>query len=243
MMSTLVLAALAAALASWLVLASPSERLASLSAPLGVPVRLAAARPGAPSARQRAAVGAGVLLVSLLILDVGPGLSAGALLGGLTFWGLGFAAPRPDWAVAADELPDALDFLSVCLRVGLPTSRAVADVAGVSPPTTRRLLERVGAELALGRAGPDAWQPLRGHPVWGRPAMDIMRAERSGTSLVGILTDHAEDARQGMRDRAAKRARTVGVRSVVPLMACFLPAFMAVGVVPIIASLMQGFFG
>lgn len=53
---------------------------------------------------------------------------------------------------------------------------------------------------------------------------------------------HAEDARQESRDQALKQARTVGVRSVIPLMACFLPAFVLIGVVPIIAGLIQGFF-
>ena len=42
---------------------------------------------------------------------------------------------------------------------------------------------------------------------------------------------------------AVKEARKVGVRSVVPLMACFLPAFILVGVVPIVAGLLRDFFG
>lgn len=141
------------------------------------------------------------------------------------------------------ELPDALEFLAVCLEVGLPMSRAVATVAAVSPADTRSVLDEVAGQMALGRAGPLAWADLKGHEVWGRAAADIARAERSGTSLVAVLKLHADDARQEAHDAATKRARTVGVRSVIPLMACFLPAFVLIGVVPILGELLRDFFG
>lgn len=140
------------------------------------------------------------------------------------------------------ELPEALEFLAVSLEAGQPMSAAVETVARVSPPATGRLLREVAAQLALGRAGPDAWQHLKEHAVWGRIAADMARSERSGTSLTGVLKVHAEDARQDSRDQALKAARTVGVRSVIPLMACFLPAFILIGVVPIVAGLIKGFF-
>lgn len=142
----------------------------------------------------------------------------------------------------AAQLPDALDFLAVCVSAGLPMRSALSTVAEVSPSPTRELLADVSAGLALGRAGPLAWEELRTHQVWGRVASDIARAERSGSSLAGTLTIHAEDARRAERDAATKRARTVGVKSAVPLMACFLPAFVLVGVIPIIAGLVENFF-
>jgi pilus assembly protein TadC len=61
--------------------------------------------------------------------------------------------------------------------------------------------------------------------------------------LADGLRAHADDARTEARDAAVKAARTVGVRSVVPLMTCFLPAFVLVGVVPIIASLLGDLLG
>lgn len=152
------------------------------------------------------------------------------------------AAPKGEGALAA-ELPDALGLIAVCLEAGRPMVGAVEAVARISPPATGRLLAEVAAQLALGRDGPEAWRALREHPVWGRPAADIARAERSGTSLSSVLRVHAEDARQEHRDAQLKAARTVGVRSVLPLMLCFLPAFMLVGVVPIIAGLLANFFG
>lgn len=156
---------------------------------------------------------------------------------------LGRRRRPPEMTHLRNELPAALEFLAVCLDAGQPVSGAVQTVARVSPPATQRLLSEVAAQLALGRAGPQAWEELRTHPVWGPAAADVIRSERSGISLTGVLRLHAEDARQEARDDALKAARTVGVRSVIPLMVCFLPAFILIGVVPIIAGLLGNFFG
>lgn len=157
-------------------------------------------------------------------------------------WAAGLRGDASADPLLGAQLPDALDFLAVCVSAGLPMRSALGTVAEVSPSPTRELLADVAAALALGRAGPLAWEELRRHQVWGSVASDIARAERSGTSLSGILRIHADDARREERDAATKRARTVGVKSVVPLMACFLPAFVLVGVIPIIAGLLGNFF-
>jgi hypothetical protein len=47
----------------------------------------------------------------------------------------------------------------------------------------------------------------------------------------------AEDQRDEARSRAEAAARAAGVRSVAPLVACFLPAFILIGIVPVVASL------
>ena len=101
----------------------------------------------------------------------------------------------------------------------------------------------VGGLLFLAGWGALAWGALRGDPVWGAAAADVARAERSGLCLADLLRLHADDARRVAADRATLAARTVGVRSVVPLMVCFLPAFILVGVVPIVAGLVADFMG
>ncbi|WP_143028267.1 type II secretion system F family protein [Tessaracoccus flavus] len=159
------------------------------------------------------------------------------VFGGVSLW----RSPRPTGR-RHSELPDALDFLAVCLEAGLPVTAATETVAAVSPEETRLTLQGVASHLALGRAGAEAWGSLRDDPVWGRAAADIVRSERSGTALVAVLRMHADDARRELRDEATKKARTVGVRSAVPLMVCFLPAFVLVGVVPIVAGLMTKLF-
>ena len=241
MTGSLPLAALTAALGVALLMSHPGAGLARLRSP----GRRGGAAPGrdplgAPRRRLIA-----IALVCLVLVLV-PGVAAvplAALFGGAAFVLLGRLPTRAIGRAPSGQVAEALDFLAVCLDVGRPMSLAVAAVAEASPEPSRALLRRVGAHLALGRAGPDAWEELRDDPVWGSVAVDIARAERSGTPVAALLRVHADDARRESRDAAIKAARTVGVRSVMPLMLCFLPSFILVGVVPIIAGLLRGFFG
>ncbi|HMR49585.1 MAG TPA: type II secretion system F family protein [Arachnia sp.] len=181
------------------------------------------------------------------LVAAATGSAAVALLGGLVSLGVPplvrrMRAGRPDRRMAA-QLPDALDFLAVVLHSGAPLPAAVQAVAEISPQPTAELLHGVARSTHLGVDAAEAWSALAGHPVWGRAAADVARSARSGTMLAGTLRMHAEEARQEYRDRTIKAARTVGVRSVLPLMVCFLPAFVLVGVIPIIAGLLGGLLG
>lgn len=173
---------------------------------------------------------------------VAPDVPALALmLAAVVFVATGALRRRVSHRREHEEMPDTLDYLAVCLESGAPIASALATVADVSPARTQALLRRVLAHLNVGRSVEEAWEELRQHPVWGTVAKDMVRASRSGTSLSGSLRLHADDVRVQVRDAAMKRARKVGVKSVIPLMACFLPAFVLIGVVPIIASLLKNF--
>lgn len=243
-MSDALPAAILAALAVWLVCAPPGQQLQRLnpSGRLVLPAFLAG-RKGAPPLRQRSAAGVAAGLLLSLIIGGPIGVLAGIVAGASLTVAMGYLAPKTDMDDLVRQLPDALEFLAVCLDAGLPMSRAIETVADVSPEATAQVLRQVAAHLLLGRAGALAWDELRDHQAWGPVAADIARAERSGTSLIGVLRVHAQDARTQRHELASKKARTVGVKSVVPLMACFLPAFILVGVVPILLSLIRDFFG
>lgn len=141
------------------------------------------------------------------------------------------------------QLPDVLGFLAVVLESGAPLPMAVRVVAEVSPEPSRTLLHGLAASSGLGMDETEVWTSLTEHPVWGRVARDVARSARSGTTLVEVLRMHAEEARQIARDGAVKAARSVGVKSVLPLVVCFLPAFVLVGVIPIIVGLLRGLTG
>lgn len=217
-----------AMVAVWLVVApAPLERLE--------PARERAGEAG------RKAVAVGVLIV------IGTASPAGAVLGGLLCFGIllrlfATRSARPDRRMVA-QLPDALDFLAVVLEAGAPVPAAVQAVADISPHPTADLLHRVARSMQLGADAGDSWDALASHLVWGRAAGDLARSARSGTTLAGTLRMHAAEARQEHRDRTIKAARTVGVKSVLPLMVCFLPAFVLVGVVPIVVGLLGGLIG
>ena len=68
------------------------------------------------------------------------------------------------------------------------------------------------------------------------PRRRLGRSVESGTLLVTTLRHHAVQARERRQASLQVVARSVGVRSVLPLMTCFIPAFLLLGVVPTVAS-------
>ncbi|MCC2594384.1 type II secretion system F family protein [Tessaracoccus sp. OS52] len=220
------------------------RRLSGADAATGRVAMLLSGKPQAPSLRSRVWLG-GVVAGLLLLADPTPvGAALAAPAGTLVLVGSGWLWPsgRADPAVGM-QLPGTLELLAACIEAGAPMQRAVETVAEVSSEPTVGLLEGVAGQLRLGRAEAEAWLQLREDPSWGPVARDVARSARSGTSLVDALRVHAEDQRRRLEAERAKAARAVGVRSVMPLMVCFLPAFVLVGVVPIVAGLMAGFLG
>jgi pilus assembly protein TadC len=134
------------------------------------------------------------------------------------------------------EAPQALDLLASCLVAGLPLRAATAEVAGVYPGPLAEELGSVLRMINLGVPETDAWRTLRGHPELGAAAIDLARSAESGTMLLDALNHHARAARQRRQAAWQVAARAVGVRSVLPLMTCFLPAFLLLGVVPSVVS-------
>ena len=58
----------------------------------------------------------------------------------------------------------------------------------------------------------------------------------SGSSVSEAMTRLADDLRRSARADVESRARAVGVKAAIPLGVCLLPAFVLVGVVPLVAG-------
>lgn len=140
-------------------------------------------------------------------------------------------------------LPQVLELLSCALSAGQPLRAATRTVAGTLEGPLEADLRRVLSCLQVGMSESQAWQQLGTDPSWRLAVRDISRSAASGTGLAECLNAHAEQARRGRSALLHQRARTLGVRSVFPMMVCFLPAFVLVGLVPIVGSLVSGFVG
>lgn len=133
-------------------------------------------------------------------------------------------------------VPAVCSLLAVCLDAGAPPRAALREVAAVVGAPASPALAAVVHRIDAGLDEAQAWQELGSVPGYRDAARDIARALTSGLGLADLLRHHAEEARRDLANAALVRARGAGVRGVVPLMLCFLPAFIALGVIPIFGS-------
>ena len=146
------------------------------------------------------------------------------------------AAARRRRQVLVLQTPQALELMASCLAAGLPVRGACRVVVDAFDGPVAEDLGRVRASTDLGVSDADAWLQLADHPQFGPAAADLARSVESGTLLVSTLRHHAVQARARREAELQVVARSVGVRSVLPLMTCFIPAFLLLGVVPTVAS-------
>ncbi len=206
---------------------------------------------GATPLRNRLALGAGMASALCVALAQSTDLGGRALLGwpalvAATVVLLGRLEPRSAQARAArfvSDVPQALELMADGLAAGRPLRAACAAVVEAFDGPVAEELGVVLRSIELGTGEAAAWAVLRGHPQLGDAAADLSRAADSGTELVAALRHHAAAARDRRRAVLQQRARSVGVRSVLPLMTCFLPAFLLLGVVPTVVSAVVQAFG
>ncbi|WP_433801209.1 type II secretion system F family protein [Actinomycetospora sp. CA-084318] len=140
---------------------------------------------------------------------------------------------RPDpWREAG-----GWDELAACLRAGLSLDRAVRAVAESAPPATAAALTRVADLVALGADPAAAWAPALDEPTTARLARAARRSARSGAAVAEVATAVAADVRAEAAEAVAARAERAGVLVAGPLGLCFLPAFLALGIAPVVIGL------
>jgi pilus assembly protein TadC len=135
------------------------------------------------------------------------------------------------------DLPRAAELLATCLEAGASPGAALSAVAdAVGGP----LAGRLHAVVAFLRSGTDLahWPADRADPVdpVDRLVRAVARASRTGAPMAESVRLLATDEAERARWDALERARRAGVQAVGPLAACFLPAFVLLGVVPVIVG-------
>ena len=81
-------------------------------------------------------------------------------------------------------------------------------------------------------------------PTDGRAASEVIAvAVRAGAPVADLLRAEAVRHRRSARAEGTARAAALGVRLMLPLGACVLPAFVLLGVVPLLVSVVSGTLG
>ncbi|GGL89388.1 membrane protein [Streptomyces fumigatiscleroticus] len=204
----------------------------------------------APRIEVRAAVGTWLPLTGL----VGAGW---VLAGGVAGAGAGLAVAAGLWrwrgrraaaeatadtgrAEAARRLPLAADLLAACIAAGagpVAAARAVGEALG---GPLGDALARGAAEVRLGGEAARAWRTLAATPGARPLARLLERAAESGLPAAAPVARLAAQARADWARTATARARRAAVLVTAPVGLCFLPAFIAVGVLPVVIGLAGG---
>ena len=96
----------------------------------------------------------------------------------------------------------------------------------------------MASALELGAAPASAWRGLgTGRDPAGSAARGLARAMEGGAPVAATVQRVADGARRQQAAELHRRAARVGVWAVLPLGACFLPAFVLIGVVPAVVGL------
>lgn len=181
---------------------------------------------------------------------------AAALLAGVTAWcslavgrgpfsgldpaagsGAGPLRPAPETAdqrPTTADVPLLLELAATLLDAGLPVDGVLATLARDVAPC--RGLQPVVRCLDLGISWQRAWQAA---PVELRGIGEALAfAHLTGAATAGLLRSAADQARRAEARRTEKEAAELGVKMVIPLGVCALPAFICLGIVPVVMALL-----
>ncbi len=202
--------------------------------------------PTAPPQQERALL---VRLRPALCLTAACG--GWAMVGGPIGLGVGLVCGVTVWMVLArtedptvvrrrealvDDLPVGVDLLASCLEAGAAPESALVSVShALGGPVGEEFLS-IHHRLEVGVDPAQVWRTVAAHPQLGDLGRAIGRAHQTGASVGEAVHRLSEELRARERAGVEERARSIEVKAAAPLGLCLLPAFVVLGVVPMVAS-------
>jgi tight adherence protein C len=133
-----------------------------------------------------------------------------------------------------ENVPDALDLLTVCVEAGLSLDRGLIKVAAEIHIKSVALAQELQLVLMEMRAGFTKEKALRNFAL--RVGVDevdslvatLIQSERFGTSIGDALRVYADDLRTKRRVAAEEAAAKIGLKLMFPLVFCIFPTLLMV---------------
>jgi len=182
-------------------------------------------------------------LLNLLTSD--PVYTVGGLFGGLI---LGFLAPdlylnsRAGGRAGAilNQLPDALDLLTISVEAGLGFDAAIIKVTEkMKGPLTEK---RAAAEQRVGKSRQEALRGIN-ERVEVKELQNlisaIIQADQLGVSMSKVLRIQSEQMRTDRRQRAEEKAARAPILIMLPTVGCIFPSLFIVILAPAALSAMK----
>lgn len=135
------------------------------------------------------------------------------------------------------DLAGCWELLAACLDAGLPVAGAVLATATPLTGMAGRGLRRVAGLLELGADPLDAWRTVEHRPALAAFARAASRSAGTGSALARVARTECARLRAELADTAQARAERASVLITGPLGLCFLPAFLVLGVAPVVIGL------
>lgn len=157
---------------------------------------------------------------------------------------LGRCAASSGRAVEQDgpvEIGVLLELLAAAVRAGTSVPRALEAVGRATGGPDGAALHRAGGALVLGAGWAEAWTGAPSRLGVVREALGP--AWEQGAAPGESLRVAGEQLRRDQQSVARQAAARLTVHLVLPLGVCFLPAFVLVGLLPVLLSLGGGVLG
>ena len=191
---------------------------------------------------------AAIAASSLLNLITGDTLfTIGGLFGGLI---LGFLIPdfylntRAGGRASAilDQLPDALDLLTISVEAGLGFDAAIIKVTEKLKGPLTEELKRAAAEQRVGKSRQEALRGIN-ERVEVKELQNlisaIIQADQLGVSMSKVLRIQSEQMRTDRRQRAEEKAARAPILIMLPTVGCIFPSLFIVILAPAALSAMK----
>jgi Flp pilus assembly protein TadB len=134
------------------------------------------------------------------------------------------------------DLPTAVDLLGSCLDAGAAPASALVSVSrALGGPVAGELLA-IHHRLEVGVDPVQVWRSVAAHPQLSPLGRAIGRAHETGAPVAVAVHRLAEELRDRARAEVETRARSIEVKAAAPLGLCLLPAFVVLGVVPMVVG-------
>jgi Flp pilus assembly protein TadB len=135
-----------------------------------------------------------------------------------------------------EDLPTGVDLLASCLDAGsAPESALVTVSRALGGPVGEEFLA-IHHRLEVGVDPREVWRSVAGHGELGPLGRAVGRAHETGAPVGRAVHQLAGELRERARADVEARARSIEVKAAAPLGLCLLPAFVVLGVVPLVAG-------
>ena len=164
-----------------------------------------------------------------------------------------FEAPDPDSHIAKlsepkpasnSEVIQALEIVQLGSNSGMTISDALEFAQRRSSLSASHELQRVLDQSRMGLPLARGLEDMAiKNPRWRSIADTLIVSLNSGSPVIDQLAEVEYVLQSQLDTERLKRIKSVAVKSVLPLGICFLPAFILLAIVPIIAGLIAGLTG